>query len=355
MPDEEARLLEIATGILADLTPTATSGEVGAWKTFHDPIRSPSPGSLWESLGTRCRAPLVQVITNSVAMDLTANVLLASRCSPAMVSDASESAEFAAECASALLVNVGTLSPGALAGARAAAAAANAAGKRWVLDPVAMGGTAARSEAIVSLVRDLKPTVIKGNGSEMIALAKALGFASKAGAAAADDDAPRGVDCAPGVTSNAKAFAAASIARGCRCVAVVTGETDYIFWPPEAESIPTTFECYAVESGSARFQPAVTAQGCALGALIAALCGCVTGDSAAAGSFEVVARVATAAVAAFGAAAVIAEHSARGPGSFRASFIDSLWNLTAEEVDTLGRASARTAICPLGAAPSPAR
>jgi hypothetical protein len=38
-----------------------------------------------------------------------------------MVSDASEAADFAARCGEALLVNVGTLSPGALAGARAAA------------------------------------------------------------------------------------------------------------------------------------------------------------------------------------------------------------------------------------------
>ena len=173
MPEEPR--LEKAAGVLADLATEKGSCPQGTWTAAQGLVAT---GPLWNALtwsGPVRRPPLVQCITNQVSMDLMANVLLAARCSPAMVSDATESAEFASKVASALLVNVGTLSPAALAGARAAAAAANAAGKPWVLDPVAMGGTTARSAAIVSLVRDLRPIVIKGNGSEMIALAKALG------------------------------------------------------------------------------------------------------------------------------------------------------------------------------------
>lgn len=368
---EEAFPLEKAAGILADLSTTTGSSSssdgrrsqkrcpLGTWEAESEP--HPSLAAYWGSLadaGRDSRPPLVQCVTNTVSMDLMANVLLASRCSPAMVSDASESAEFAARRASALLVNVGTLSPAALAGARAAAEAANAAGKPWVLDAVAMGGTAARSAAIVALVRELKPTVIKANGSEMIALAKALRLESGAesGATAPDAAAPRGVDCAPGVTPGAKAFAAAAVARGCRCVAVVTGETDFVFWPPyettdtEASGArKKTLRCLAVESGSGLYQPAVTAQGCALGALIAGVLGLFFDDVVAAGrkvapfSFESVAAAAAAAAGAFGAAAVVAERAptTKGPGSFRAAFIDALWNLTADDVDELGRVSCR--------------
>ena len=344
---EKSRLLEIAAGILADLQPLKTGQKrqppEGTWETSHRPHGCINSGRTWAKLrpterNGRSSPLLVQCITNAVAMDLTANVLLACRCSPAMVSDASEAADFAARCGEALLVNVGTLSPGALAGARAAAAAANRGLKPWVLDPVGMGATAARSAAILDLVK-LNPAVIKANGSEMIALAKALGFGSGAGAAAA----PRGVDCAPGVTAEARAFAAASVARGCRCVTVVTGATDYIFWPEtETREDRKRFECLAVASGSA-LQLAVTAMGCALGGLVAAFLGASRADECDPDSLEVVAKVTTAAVAAYGAAAVIAERSASGPGSFRAAFIDALWNLTAEEVNSLGRVSLRVA------------
>ena len=46
------------------------------------------------------------------------------------------------------------------------------------------------------------------------------------------------------------------------------------------------------------------------------------------------------------AAAVVAERAptTRGPGSFRVAFVDALWNLTADEVDNLGRVSSREVV-----------
>ena len=350
--------------------PTGASWTLDALDTSH------WASERWASLRRRDRPVLVQCITNAVAMDITANVLLACRCSPAMVSDESESGDFARGPADALLVNVGTLSPAALAGARAAASAANASAKPWVLDPVAMGGTPARSAAIVALVRDLKPTVIKGNGSEMIALAKALGVAPSDDAVkTAAETAARGVDCAPGVTSEAKARAALAVAAECQCVAVVTGETDFVFSPPtdsrrapageqeeeqeeQEEQEETGLECHVVESGS-ELLPAVTATGCALGALIAAFLGSVAAKEATArdeddardsdasgaapppGRLGALARAAASAVCSYSAAAAVAEKRAAGPGSFRVHFIDALWNLSEEEVTRLGRMSSR--------------
>ena len=83
----------------------------------------------------REQTPLVQCITNYVAMNMTANVLLAAGASPAMVHCAEESGEFAA-LASALSINMGTPSPQWAEGMHAAIAGAQAAGVPWVLDPV---------------------------------------------------------------------------------------------------------------------------------------------------------------------------------------------------------------------------
>lgn len=91
----------------------------------------------------RREAPLVQCITNFVAMNVVANVLLAAGASPAMVHDAEESGEFAA-IAQALTINMGTPSPRWVEGMEAAARGAAAAGRpgcsirwRWAPRPSA--------------------------------------------------------------------------------------------------------------------------------------------------------------------------------------------------------------------------
>src|ERR1700742_2815763 len=72
----------------------------------------------------RGKPPLVQCITNYVAMNIAANVMLAAGASPAMVHAEEEAGEFAA-ISGALTINIGTLSTGWLAGMRAAAKSAN--------------------------------------------------------------------------------------------------------------------------------------------------------------------------------------------------------------------------------------
>lgn len=117
----------------------------------------------------REKPPLVQCITNYVAMNIAANVLLAAGASPAMVHAAEEAGEFAG-IASALTINIGTLSTQWVDGMQAAAKAATSAGKPWVLDPVAHYATAFRRNAVAELLA-LRPTIIRGNASEIIALA----------------------------------------------------------------------------------------------------------------------------------------------------------------------------------------
>lgn len=236
----------------------------------------------------RREPPLVHCITNFVAMDIAANVLLAAGASPAMVHAEAEAAEFAG-IASALTINIGTLSPDWLSGMQAAAKAANTAGRPWVFDPVAHFATSFRREATASLLA-LSPTIIRANASEIIALA---GGASRG----------QGVDSRDTVSSAEDA--ARRLAERHKAVVAVTGAVDFVTDGTRAVRI----------AGGSPLMPQVTALGCALT--------CVVGAFAAAfpkNSFE-------ATVAALAFYAVSGERAARqaeGPGSFAWRFLDAL-------------------------------
>ena len=78
----------------------------------------------------RKNAPLTHVITNDVVTGFTANVLLALGAAPAMITAPEEAGSFAA-IASALSVNVGTLTSTQAATIRIAVQAANQANTPW--------------------------------------------------------------------------------------------------------------------------------------------------------------------------------------------------------------------------------
>ncbi|HGY5925769.1 TPA: hydroxyethylthiazole kinase, partial [Klebsiella michiganensis] len=114
-------------------------------------------------------SPLVHCMTNDVVQTFTANVLLAIGASPAMVIDPDEASQFAA-IADALLINVGTLTVERAAAMRVAARSAQQAGKPWALDPVAVGALTLRTEFCRELLA-LQPAAVRGNASEIMALA----------------------------------------------------------------------------------------------------------------------------------------------------------------------------------------
>lgn len=119
----------------------------------------------------RERTPLVHCITNVVVTNVTANGLLAVGASPAMVENAAESADFA-RIADGLLINLGTLSRERAEAMPQAAAAAREAGTPWVLDPVAVGALVLRTTLAAELLEH-RPAVVRGNASEVLALAGA--------------------------------------------------------------------------------------------------------------------------------------------------------------------------------------
>ena len=250
----------------------------------------------------RAKRPLVQNITNYVAMTVSANVLLALGASPAMVHAVEEVEDFVA-IADTLAVNIGTLSPPWVEAMRVAVKRANALGKPWVLDPVGCGATVYRTQVAAELAA-LKPSLIRGNASEIMSLAGQVG----AGGKGVDSTAP-----AEYATS-----AAAALAQRTGSIVAITGETDYV-------SDGTTL--IAVHAGHA-LMPLSTALGCSL--------------SAASAAFTAVRpprEAAVAALAVFGAAGSIAAQRCRGPGHLPAEICDALHRMDGATLAVHGRLS----------------
>lgn len=252
----------------------------------------------------RASTPLVHCITNSVVTNFTANALLSLGATPAMVDIRGEAGVFA-RIASALLVNLGTPDEEQRDAAREAVAAARESGTPWVLDPVAVGGLPVRT-AFAHELLDHRPTAIRGNASEIIALA---------GVGAGG----RGVDASDSTESAADAAAALAAAHG--SVVAVSGPIDLI---TDGTRIAR------VGNGDALLTR-ITGGGCALGAVTAAFLA-VSDDAFAA---------TVAATVSYTIAAELAAAQASGPGTFGPLFLDALASVTADDI--VARADLRVA------------
>jgi hydroxyethylthiazole kinase len=246
----------------------------------------------------RAARPLVHNIANYVSMDVAANALLAIGASPAMVHAREEVVEFLG-LSSALVVNIGTLSAPWIESMVLAAEAAARTGKPWVLDPVGAGATKLRNEAVKSLLPH-RPTIIRGNASEIMAVAGGAGVV------------PKGVDSA-NTTQEALAFAL-SLAEHESCIVVATGAIDVV----------TDGRRVVQLANGSPLMAKVTALGCALSAITGAFAA-VTSDK-----FE----AAVAAVAVYGIAGEMAAEKAVHPGSYRVAFIDVLDAIGTEDIKT---------------------
>ena len=251
----------------------------------------------------RAARPLVQNITNFVSMDVAANALLAAGASPAMVHAIEEVDDFGA-LIGALVINIGTLSADWVVGMEAAARCAARLGKPWVLDPVGVGATRFRTETVLKLLEH-RPSVVRGNASEILAIAAALGL----DAAQAKG---KGVDS--GNSAEEAAAVANTLAAKLGCVVVATGEID---------AVSDGRRSVRFGNGSA-LMTLVTAVGCSLSALTAAYCAVTDPFSAA-----------SAAVSHVAIAGEMAGEQAELPGLFRVAFIDRLASYS--EADILQR------------------
>ncbi|MCD1267610.1 hydroxyethylthiazole kinase [Microbacterium sp. MEC084] len=233
-------------------------------------------------------APLVQCITNSVVVNFTANALLAAGASPVMADVPGEARE-CARVASALLVNLGTPRAEQREAMREAVAAAGAAGTPWVLDPVGVGALSLRTDFARELLAD-GPAVIRGNASEILALAGAGGRG-------------RGVDAADDVEQTAGI--ARELARSTGAVVAVSGPVDLIADGGRVVRV----------HGGDPLLTRVTGAGCALGAIVGAAVAAAGGDAFAG---------AVAAHVLYAEAAERAAAVAPAPGGFAVALLDAL-------------------------------
>lgn len=206
-----------------------------------------TPSDLWADISAvRERAPLVHSITNFVVMNLNANVLLAAGASPVMA-HAHEEVQAMAGIAQALVLNIGTLEPAWIESMRLALQTASQRGIPTVLDPVGAGATAYRNASIELLLNTAAPTVIRGNGSEIMSVA-------------GSNVQTRGVDS--GAAANDALGSARALVGRTGGVVCVSGQTDHIVDGTR----------WALLSNGHPWMTKITGVGCSATALIGAFC-----------------------------------------------------------------------------------
>ena len=249
----------------------------------------------------REKNPMAPSITNTVTQDFVANAQLAVGGSAAMLYLADECEEIA-KVASAFYINMGTAMPFYAETLPRAAQALQANGTPWVLDPVGIGLSSLRTD-ILKQFKEFKPTIIRGNASEIIALAKLWGLIATPGGQV------RGVDSTEKVSS-AKT-AAIALAKFTGGAVAVSGEEDFV----------TDGKEEILCAGGSELFTKITGSGCALGGIMAI--------------YLTVASPFIAALTAttmFNLAGTKAAAEVSTPASFKINFLDSLYELTAEEV-----------------------
>lgn len=251
----------------------------------------------------RAKTPLVPSITNSVTINLVANAQLAAGGSAAMVYLPDEGCAMA-EAGDAMYINMGTLQPVYEKTLPVTAQRLHEQGKPWVLDPVGLGIGGLRTQLIAGF-KACKPSIIRGNASEIIALARLWELQVENGTAGA----PRGVDSVD-VVSAAKP-AAVALARWTGGAVAVSGETDMV----------TDGDLIGWSSGGSILFTKITGAGCSLGGVAAVYASVATPFIAA-----------LTATAAYNVAGQRSAQQVKGPGHFQQQFLDELYLMTPDDV-----------------------
>lgn len=255
------------------------------------------------SKAVRENNPLTPSITNNITIDFVANTQLAVGGSAAMVY-MEEEGKIMAQIADAMYLNVGGLIPLHLRGIVGTAEELSKLGKPYVLDPVAIGIGDTRTK-ILSALKNTPPAIIRGNASEVMALANLWGVMGQASA----ESTVRGVDSTDPV--EAALPAAMALAKFCNGAVAVSGKVDIV----------TDGTTVVRLEGGSQLMASVTGFGCTLGGVCAVYLTQADPFTAA-----------VAAVAHYNVAGVQADKTAFGPASFKVKFIDALYNTKAADL-----------------------
>lgn len=244
----------------------------------------------------RENSPLVHNITNYVVMNTTANALLAIGASPVMAHAVNE-VEDMVGIASSLVINMGTLSEKWVDAMLLAGKKATDKGIPIVFDPVGVGATPYRTKVAMQIIETCKPTIIRGNASEIMSLTN-LNVTTK------------GVDSTE--SSNVALDSAKLLAKSKNAVVVISGETDFI---TDGDEVIRIF------NGNPMMAK-VTGMGCTATAIVGAVAGVEENRLIAAAG----------AMAIMGITGEIAAGKSAGPGSLQVNFLDTLYSLSENDI-----------------------
>ncbi len=244
------------------------------------------------------KSPLVHNITNYVAMNYTANILLSAGASPVMA-HAKEEVEDMVKIAQSVVLNIGTLSEPWVKSMTLSLQAAKRYHKPIVFDPVGAGATPYRNTTITQLFNLTLPNVIRGNASEIIALCN-------------HTQSTKGVDNTLSVDKKSLHIAENTVKKYNNIICI-SGAVDYIISPQKK---------VALHNGHP-LMTQVTAMGCAASALIGAFVG-VEQD-------HFLATIS--AMSLISVVGEIAAEKSSGPGSFAINIIDIIHNISQNDFD----------------------
>lgn len=242
----------------------------------------------------RQERPLIHNITNMVAMNDSANIILAIGGLPVMAHAQAEVREMV-RVAGALVLNIGTLTSEQIDSMIAAGEEANNLRKPVVLDPVGAGATHLRTESALRLQERVKIDIVRGNHAEVSILTGLKGNI-------------KGVESVGSGENTVEV--ARTLARKHNQVVIITGKQDIV------TDGKTVIE---INNGSPMLGT-ITATGCMVTSLIATFAA-VCDDYI---------MASTGALICFGLAGERAAVKAQGPGSFKVNLFDEVYNLNEE-------------------------
>ncbi|MDI9483272.1 MAG: hydroxyethylthiazole kinase [Bacillota bacterium] len=246
--------------------------------------------------------PLVHHITNYVTANDCANIVLAVGASPVMADDPEE-VEEVVSLSQALVINLGTLSKRTAESMLRAGKKANELGIPVILDPVGAGAISCRNRTAEKIIQNVKLSVIRGNMSEIKAIA-GLGSST------------RGVDASEHDINSSNDLRyvkniSESLSEKFGCVIAITGTTDIV-----SDGRKTVF----IRNGDKMFS-SITGTGCMCTSLIGTFC-------AVCGNYLKAASAGILALCIAGEKAIENLMGTEfGSGSFRTFLIDSVFNL----------------------------
>lgn len=264
----------------------------------------------------RQKSPLVHNITNYVTAGDCANIVLACGASAIMADDSQEAAEITGIC-SGLNINIGTLNSRTVPAMLAAGRRANELSHPVVLDPVGVGVSKLRTETAQRLLEEVRFAVIRGNISEIKAMAFGSGTPKGVDADTSDEITEKNLEES---VAFAKAFAAKWGA-----VVGITGAIDIVADDKKA---------YCIYNGHPDMRK-ITGTGCQLSAMTAAFVAANPSQPL---------DAAAAAVCAMGLAGEIAHERLMpldGNASYRNYIIDAVYRMTPEQLEEGARYEVR--------------